>query len=443
MDKRKKRENGISAILVIAIATIGFASMFVGQGREILQNMGLIAKEENTYISTSVDWSKVYPFKEENAAPQYNITDYSSTETQQPAEKRTVFVRFRNLITKMKDFESDCEDNILGYTKLLELSGRINRIAGKTDFGESNGVAQMENGHLNTTSKWNGYNIPNIELQAEKTGDFADWLAERDIDFFYVQKATKTDKYDSNKENLEINYVNNYFDFYSGTIKNQGIDVLDMRDYINEMGIDHYSLFFKTDEHWTMEAGMLAAEAIAEKMNTYGYNLDTTILNPNLYTENTYEKWFLGALGRRVTLGYTEPDDFTVYSPKFATDFSVVALDKDLDVRGGFDEVLFNHAVIDTCDYYGFSMYEGLSWGNRPLFQVTNNNVDNGVKVLLIRDSFSLATIPYLSLLVQQCDCIDVRTTNGNFNGSIKTYIEQTQPDVVILMYDILDYDYN
>lgn len=443
MNKRKMKENSIAAILVLLIVAIGFVSMFLGQGKEILQDYGVIQKEESVYKSTSVDWSELYPFKAENAAPQYDIADYSHPENQTPAEKRTFFVRFRNLITKMKNLENECEDNVLGYTKLLELSGRVNRIAGKTDFGESNGVALMKNGHLASTYKWDGYNMPEIELQAEKTGDFAEWLSERDIDFFYVQTATKTDKYDTDKENLEINYINNYFDFYSGTIKNQNIDVLDIRDYIHDRGLDHYSLFFRTDEHWTMEAGKFAAEAIAEKLNSNGCELDTSILNPDLYIENTYEKWFLGALGRKVTLGYTSPDDFTIYSPTFPTDFRVVAPDKDLDARGGFDEVLFNHSVIDTCDYYGFSMYEGLSWGNRPLFQVTNNNSNNEVKVLLIRDSFSLAVIPYLSLMVKQCDCIDVRTSNGNFNGSIKTYIEETQPDVVILMYDILNYDYN
>ena len=67
-------------------------------------------------------------------------------------------------------------------------------------------------------------------------------------------------------------------------------------------------------------------------------------------------------------------------------------------------------------------------------------------QIIFIRDSFSLALASYFSLMVKQLDMIDVRTENenfGNFDGSIKSYIKQTKPDFVILLYDSKSYEFN
>lgn len=442
MDK-KKRENSIAAILVLALIVLGFISMCIGQGTEILRERGVLP-DNDPNKSTSVDWSELYPFKPENAATVQDTDDNSASDNAAPAEKRTIFTRFRNLITKMKKLEGDCEDCVLGYRQLLELSGKTNKLLGKTDFSETNGITLLNNGHLASIVEYSG-TPSEIDKQADSICDFADWLDKQEIGFLYVQIPTKICRYDDS-ENVAADNTNVYYDSYVDALLQRNVETLDLRELIHEQNMDHYSMFYPTDAHWTLNAGRWAAGEIANKLNSmYNWNLDTTLTDDNMYETVTYEDSFLGYYGRIVTLGYAEPDDFTIYYPKFSTDLRVVALDKEIDQRGALSKVMYNYGVLDkeNFDYYDNSAYESTAFGNRPLFQITNNNADNDVKVLVIRNSFSLATIPFLSVMVLQSDWIDIRPGLGNFNGSIKTYVEETQPDVVILMYDIMNYEFN
>ena len=59
-----------------------------------------------------------------------------------------------------------------------------------------------------------------------------------------------------------------------------------------------------------------------------------------------------------------------------------------------------------------------------------NNNVDKG-KVLIIKDSFSVVVIPFLSLAVQDVVVWDMRATKDG----LYDFIEQNDFDAVILAY--------
>lgn len=444
MKNRFKKPNHLIAVITFAFLILGLLSMCVGQAVAIMKDRGILPADPNPYVSTSVDWASIYPVREENQTDTSAVADKTEQTEAVPSEtrRRTVLDRFYNLIVKLGRTEADLEQHFLLRTKLIELSGYSNRLLGKTDFGEANSVVRLSNGHLSSTYQWDGHNKPEIDQQAEEIASFADWLDQRGTKFFYVQIPTKIDPYDENPVNKTVNLNNDYYDYYLSQIQAAGLDTMDLRDTLHDAPKDHYDYFFKTDGHWTLEAGRLAAGAIADHLNGIlnSKALDTAVLNPELYSEKTYERWFLGALGRKVTLGYATPDDFTVYYPNFETRFHVNAPDKDLDLTGSFDEVMFNNDLLNTKDYYGTSIYEAVGQGNRPLIQFTNQNSSNDLKVLFIRDSFSLAVIPYFSLMVHQSDWIDVRPTNGNFTGSLKTYIEDTKPDVVILMYDMMNY---
>lgn len=441
-DWMKKPQNVITTF-TLAFLICGLLSMCVGKTIEILRNRGILASEPDPYVSTSVDWSKIYPVHEDlQAAAVPAVEESGSAEAGTAGRRRTVFDRFYNLIVKLGRAEQDMEQYFILRRTLIEGSGYANRLMGKTDFGEADSIVRLDNGHLSTTYQWNGWNKDAIDRQADEIGAFSDWLTERNIAFFYVQIPTKIDKYDENPVNRTVNLTNDYYDYYLAGIQKQGIDTMDLRESLHEAPKDHYDYFFKTDGHWTLEAGRFAAGEIADHINGVLADqvLDTSVLDPELYTAKTCKKWFLGAMGRKVTLGYADPDDFTIYYPDFETSFRIQALDKQLDVEGSFAEVMFNNELLNTKDYYGTSIYEAVGQGNRPLLQITNYNSGNEMRVLVIRDSFSLAMLPYFSLMVRQSDWIDVRKTNGNFNGSIRTYVEDTHPDVVILMYDMMNY---
>ncbi len=94
---------------------------------------------------------------------------------------------------------------------------------------------------------------------------------------------------------------------------------------------------------------------------------------------------------------------------------------------------------IDKLEEYsnnnGGYAYECLIGGNRPLTTIENLNSENDTRILILKDSYALAAAPYLSLTVDEVDLIDTRPNAGNFNGSVRTYIENNKPDIVLLLY--------
>jgi hypothetical protein len=77
-------------------------------------------------------------------------------------------------------------------------------------------------------------------------------------------------------------------------------------------------------------------------------------------------------------------------------------------------------------------------YGDKQVITVHNKLVHDGKKILLVKDSFAEVVSPFLSLGVEELHILDLRY----FNGSIKSYVAQQQPDMVVVMYNpsVIDY---
>jgi hypothetical protein len=87
------------------------------------------------------------------------------------------------------------------------------------------------------------------------------------------------------------------------------------------------------------------------------------------------------------------------------------------------------------------SPYGAYLYGDNPLVIIHNNFLYDNKRILFIKDSFVMCVAPFLALGVEYIETIDLR----NFTGSVKTYIKQNKPDMVIVMYNpsaIKDPDY-
>ena len=253
----------------------------------------------------------------------------------------------------------------------------------------------------------------------------------------------KVSKYNNLLPTGILDYSNENMDELQSKLEKNNVETIDLRELMHNQGMNQYDFFYKTDHHWNVEAGIWAAGTISKVLNSkLNYNLDTEITSIERYEKKIYEKSFLGSYGIKVTRGYCVPENFTIYIPKFTTNLRIVHKDIEFDKTDSFENVVFDYNRLNSKDYYNSNRYASMLYGNRPLTQITNNLSENNVRVLFIRDSFSLAMAPYFSLMVSQTDLIDVRESNGRFNGSVKKYIEETKPDVVILLYNSAEYEY-
>ena len=170
-------------------------------------------------------------------------------------------------------------------------------------------------------------------------------------------------------------------------LRSQGIDVLDYTECLHAENFTHEELFFSTDHHWTPETGLWAADLLAEHVQQkYGVTLDRNMLDPSQYDTVVYEDVFLGSSGQKVTEEKIDPDDFTLYYPKFETDINFRVWEK-WDRQGAFP-ILYDMYYLEIFEpILESDVYSTYMHSNQPLTRITNHKNTDGLQILMIGDS--------------------------------------------------------
>lgn len=447
------------AIAIVAFLFICLLSMAYNGLILSLQKHNKIPRNASTGQTAIVDYLAIYPKNEENQIhyeiefPDYimraiaaendaqnsNTNEWNNSKFRQNIRK--LEAPYFSIMDQLEKKVNESTNYIPGYYFLSELSSRTDRILGKAYFDENTEVYALPNGQLMCLEPKSG--LEDIRNEVKNIVDFAYYLDEKNIDFMYLQypykQAAFCDEIPDGVEDFYNYNTDNFLEYLSCF----PINSLDLRQTIREDNADCDSLYFKSDHHWNTLGGKWGALKLAEYLNDkYEYNLDTSLLNQESFKANTLEKYFLGSNGRTVTLANSSPDDFTLYVPIYETNFEMINDDMGVDITGTFEEVMVDYNRLNKKDYYKNICYDTLVYGNRPLTKIKNLDNGAGPKILLIRDSYSLAMAPYLALMVSELDLIDVRNTVGNFEGSVKTFIDVEKPDIVILMTNTGYYNY-
>ena len=393
-------------VLVLLILFIGGGSMLWGE----------FSASEATASETAIDWRALYPFD-------HAVSDSVPA----AAEAETTYL---SAVTEFQGRLEDSTEYMLGRQQLLELCGAFRRLTFQTKTDE---IVLLNNGYLTTIVP------PTDNAAAASIADsvirFAHTSEESGTPFLYIQVPQKVCRYDDEMPLGEITYINSNLDYHLSLLQGSGISTLDLRESLHNDSLEHYSMFFRTDHHWQMSSGLWAARTICEELNDrYGFGLETDLLLPERYSEKTLENRYLGTQGRTVTRGYISPDDFTILFPNFETDFHVEHPDKALVLDGDFSETMFDWQMLNNPNYYESSAYEAILCGNRPLTRIRNNRLSDGLRVMIVHDSYFTVVAPFLANVCGEIDLLDVRAANGNFNGSLDAYREEMQPDLVIVV---------
>lgn len=337
------------------------------------------------------------------------------------------------VLSRIEDFENwlDSSKNyMLGRQKFLELCGLCRRAAFQT---QTDDIVLLNNGSL--TNLVPPADRETAEAKAEDIIAFGKAAEKSGIPFLYVQVPQKVCRYDDQMPPGQVSCINQNLDTHLSLLQQAGISVFDLRDALHEDGYSHYGMFFRTDHHWKMSSGLWAARTLAEELNArYDFGLSTEHLKEEDYDTVTMKNWYLGSQGRQVTAGYISPDDFTYYVPGFPTEFRVEHPDKHLTLTGDFCETMYDDEMLHKYDLYGQSTYEAILGGNRPLTKITNLQNPEGLKVLLVHDSYSTSVMPFLAQSCGEIHMVDVRPWAGNYEGDLNALRDEIQPDIVIVM---------
>ena len=193
--------------------------------------------------------------------------------------------------------------------------------------------------------------------------------------------------------------------------------------------------FYKTDHHWTVGSAFLAAQSVVKSLNTnYDLELDEEILQQDKFRELVWENSFLGSMGIRTGKYYVGKDDFTMLEPTFETDLTYkhfINAELEKEKEGDFVEAFVDLTILDDPDYN--NKYNACLNGGYVENIIVNHQKPDGLKTLIVSDSFARPMVQYLSLCFGETRYLDPQ--EGRYNDSYIQYMRDFQPDVVVIMY--------
>ncbi len=368
-------------------------------------------------------WASIYPFEEERAIEEPD---------EETAQSNGIIDRYISIVSSLKGrIDNYTQSNVIGYSHLTAAGKTYDNIIGWNfaSFNEYNGVYQLRDGHWTSLKEKR-----DMSEHIASFRDFNAFCEELGINFLYVQAPYKVSKFTDLDVSGNVDFSNQNADDLLAGLSEASVATFDLRQVIYDQKLDHHALFYRTDHHWKAETALWAAGEIASYLNTsYGYHINTEKMNPANYYGVEYEHFFLGSLGKKVTLAQAAPDDFSLMYPQFETNIRMVIPSIGIDLTGDF-AITYNMRVFnEEPDYYNDNPYGTYGFGNRAILSIENLiETAETKKVLIIHDSFGSSVVPFFAMGLQHTDSIDLRY----FNGSLETYIKETLPDMVIVMYN-------
>ena len=264
------------------------------------------------------------------------------------------------------------------------------------------------------------------DFEVEQTVALRDFLEENGIRLLYVNEPTKyiDDAVFRDSFGLE-SYSNRNMDLFLERIRAAGVNAVDLRDNIRAEGIDVLDLFYRTDHHWTVPAGLWASRIMAETLNQYcGYEIDLSVYHPENFEMKEWKSCWLGEQGRKVGATCLGLDDYTEVKPRFETRYTFTRG----DWAGTFDD--FVDEEIYTA---GNDVYDSNSWHHSySRLNCVNHNVEKG-KLLILGDSYEAVTHCFLSLGIHEVDSLIRRNYAEDFD--LRKVILEKGYDTVLIAY--------
>jgi hypothetical protein len=310
------------------------------------------------------------------------------------------------------------------------------------------GIVKLDNGYLASFYADNSQ-YQSRESIASDLISLNAHLSEKNIPLVYAHAPYKSEYADLPLEN----HAKDYYAFLDGRLKEAKIEAIDLKQAMDNAGMEFFSSYYKTDHHWKAETGLWCAGLLAGYFSdNYGFEYDRSLLNPDNYAYEVLGDFFLGSQGRRVGALFAGVDDFTVIHPNFETNLEtdtllaktsewagqVLAEDifvgRTLEYRtGGFEQVMYWAEHVEEIDYFGDNPYAMYLNGDHPIQIIRNNNAIDDKKILVVKHSFADVTMPILSLAVKEINIVDLRLAGRPEN--LYDYIDEYNPDLVLFLW--------
>ena len=323
--------------------------------------------------------------------------------------------------------ENTYNDNFYSKMSYINLQGGL---ANLMDQKILNGVIKGDNGKLNFLWAVDyKFNEKEEAKKVKKAIAILQHAEKKGCKVLYVQRPWAVSAMPYGKQ---FEYSRQY-DYWCKQIKKAGIPTIDLRSEM-EGELD----FFTTDHHWTTESAYCATARIIQELNQLYYfrlaDRKVDFFNEKNYIRKTYNNVFLGAEGVRTGTYFAGKDDFEIVYPKFDTKFLFQQYSEGTmywEKEGDYQSVLIDQDLLNDETY--LNKYNAHAYGAYNENRVKNEKAGNNLKTLLIADSFARSQLGFYSLCFKETRYLDPQ--EGRYTDSYVKYIDEYQPDIVILMF--------
>ena len=183
------------------------------------------------------------------------------------------------------------------------------------------------------------------------------------------------------------------------SLQGQDVPSIDARKILADSELLQSEYRYKTEPHWTTQAGFEIYFALLDWMEEQGSTIGDNYTNRNNYSQTMYQNVFSGQMGKQVGIPYAGHEDFVLIKPDFDTSFTLSYHEKSLipSSEGDFTSVLLEQKWMNQESPYQNNMYNTYLTSLFPFRQVSNNLNQDGPKILLIGDSYMLPVASLLS----------------------------------------------
>ncbi len=344
---------------------------------------------------------------------------------------------FTSIETKIENYTNS--QKILGKNSFVELKKSLDRATG-LDMTASltkgqNSETDVRDVVAETEEKQLGWVQDSYDIteELENLVDFGKEMEKEGRNFVLVQNPNKYAVTEGFRDYSEEKYRQ-----IAAAFSDADLALLDLGSEFRDRGYSQKDIFFDTDFHWKPQSGILADQITAEYLNSYcGYSIRTELYEPDMYETELQKEGFLGHLGKKVTLTYTEPEDFPILHPLYPTDYTVYNSYDGSEKTGTLEETLYWQEHLNEKSLYDGNKYEFYGYSDQSLITIRNNKKQNGKRLLVLKESFANCMTPYLAADIERVDVVDLRL----FCGSIREYIRSVNPDTVLMVYGLSSYE--
>lgn len=333
-------------------------------------------------------------------------------------------VESNNDVKEITDLEKKFSEELVWHNTFIDINGYMAKKLGMKGIYSNMGMYITEEDYIVMASDYT-----TTDYEYEQLVSFYEFCQENGINLLYVNLPTKYNDDNLFQEEFGINtYSNQNADLFVSRIRNAGIPIIDLRDNLKEEGRNITDLFYRTDHHWNVPAGLWASGIIAQGLNDFcGYNIDTSLYNKSNYDFIEYKNCWLGEQGRKVSKEYVGLDDYTVVKPKFETNFYFV------NEYGSLYEGTFDEFIDESIYEQKENVYNAAGWHySYSQRSCINKNIDYG-KILLLDDSYGQNLKCFLACSVNEIDVKVLREYLLNYD--LRADILNHGYDTVVIAY--------